>query len=60
MEAENSNSYDSSSDEEIPVRLNKFEKQISILSSVNHKQIIKNLKKYLKTSIMNLIKKKKK
>ena len=48
MEAENSDSYDSSSDEEIHRRLNKLEKQISTLSGDNHKQIIEKSKKIFK------------
>jgi hypothetical protein len=48
MEAENSNSYDSSSDEEIPIRLDKLEKEIAKLSGTNHKQIIKKCKKIFK------------
>jgi hypothetical protein len=47
-ESSNTYSYDSSSDEEIIIRLNKLEKQISTLYGINHKQIIKKSKKIFK------------
>ena len=48
MEVENSNSYDSSSDEEISLRLDKFEKEkvIKRINSINKKihNLLNNLK----------------
>ncbi|CAG8632765.1 9509_t:CDS:1, partial [Scutellospora calospora] len=44
----NSDSYDSSSEEEISVRLNKLEKEIATLSGINQKKIIKKSEKIFK------------
>ncbi|CAG8602311.1 971_t:CDS:2 [Scutellospora calospora] len=59
MEA-NSDSYDSSSDEEISVRLDKLEKEIATLSGINQKKIIEKSKKIFKIINKQLDQKEKK
>ncbi|CAG8655994.1 2154_t:CDS:1, partial [Scutellospora calospora] len=56
----NSDSYDSSSDEKISVRLDKLEKKIATLSGINQKKIIEKSKKIFKIINEQLIQNKQK
>ncbi|CAG8497423.1 8398_t:CDS:2, partial [Scutellospora calospora] len=58
--APNSDSYDSSSNKEISIRLNKLKKEIAILSDINQEKNIEKSKKIFKIINKQLIQKEKK